>query len=198
MSGTKTEFTDQGYKEYITKYSNEELIAALKRRSQYREDAADFAIQEAIRRGIIHSEQDLFSEKFREEKGTFSWLPVPHTKDARERVKKSILRSLYITGLIPLAYGGLQLYRGVDFPAEIAIVFGLIWIALSVLLTRNLKKWIFYGLGVMDLGGGAFILQRIVGSVPSFFDFFAVIVLILMVLYSLVYFYRIARKDQEL
>ena len=195
----KTNRTDtyQGFKKIIASHTDEELVSVLKRRSQYRKEAVDFAISEAIRRGIIFSEQDLFDEKFSEEKHGFSWLPVPHTKDARGRVKKSILRSLFISGLIPLVYGAFQMYRGVDFPSEAAIAFGFIWILLVILLYREPKNWIFVVLGGLDITGGAFIIYRLISINPSFFDFFAVIVLVLMVLYSLAFYNRLTGIDQK-
>jgi len=185
------------FRELIRNYNDEELIKVLKKRSHYIPEAAEFAINEAIKRGIIHSEQDLFGEKFREEKQGFSWFPVPENAEARKRIRASILRSLVFVGAIPVIYGGLQMYKGEESLAETAVAFGLVWLLFSFLMTRKKVSWFLLVLGVADIAAGAFIIKKLFASGNPFMDFFVIIVVVLMVLYGLNFIRLIDIEDQK-
>ena len=60
------------FRSLIPDYNNDELINVLKKRKQYQKEAAEVAIQEAIKRGLIYSEQDLFADEFQDKVNTFS------------------------------------------------------------------------------------------------------------------------------
>lgn len=186
-----------GYEELIPKYSDEELLNVLKRRSYYTKKAADMAIQEAIKRGIIYTEHDLFSEKFREEKLLFSWFPVPQNTEARKKIKKSIIRSLIGTGLIPFVYGAFQIYRGYGEHAEIYVAFGLFWIILSILLTQNKTGWILLSLGVADMAAMVYSFQKLLVSSRAVIEYFILITISLMVLYGLIFLYKISKTESQ-
>lgn len=186
-----------GYEELTLKYSDEELLNVLKRRSYYTKEAADLAIREAIKRGLIYSEHDLFSEKFREEKLKFSWFPVPQNTEARKKIKRSIIRSLIGTGLIPFVYGASQIYRGYGEYAEIFVAFGLLWIMLSILLTRNKTRWILLFLGVADMAATVYSFQKLLVSGGAVIEYFIVITIFLMVLYGLFFLHKISKDESQ-
>lgn len=176
--------------------SDEDLLNVLKRRSHYRPEAVEVAIREAIERGMIHSEQDLFDERFQEEKVHFSWFPVPHNAKSRKMVKRSIVRSLVLTGLIPLVYGAYQFYLGKDEFAESAGIFGVLWIVLAFLLGRWRTESIVVALAAADILAGTFLIKYLIESGSPVIEFFIVIALMLMVLYGLIFYYLIDKKER--
>ena len=64
------------FRSSILNNSDEEILVILKKRKQYQPEAAKLAIQEAIKRGLINSEQDLFSEKFQEQSSKSFLFPI--------------------------------------------------------------------------------------------------------------------------
>lgn len=197
MLKAKLRENEPNFEDRISKYTDEELLDVLKKRSYYTNAAVNYAVGEAIKRGLIYSEQDLFAPKFKEEKMQFTWFPVPNNREARKKIKRSIIRNLIIAGLIPVIYGLSQLYRGEGEFAESAVIFGLLWVLLTYLLTRQKMKPILVVLSAADLLGGAYMIQYLIGSSSPVIEFFIVIVLMLMVLYGLIFYYRIAKADQK-
>ena len=63
---TKKITNKPGFKTLIPEYSDAELIKILKVRDHYQSEAIAIAVEEAIKRGIINSEQDLLAKEFRE------------------------------------------------------------------------------------------------------------------------------------
>lgn len=185
------------FEDLITACNNDELLSVLKKRKYYNRQAADFAVSEAISRGLIHSEQDLFDIKFKEENMQFSWFPVPNNQEARKKTKNSIIRNLIITGLIPAAYGLFQLYKGESEFAESALVFGLLWVLLTYLLNRQKLEPILVALFAANLLGGAFLIQHLIRTSGPVIEFFMVIVLMFLVTYGLIFFYMISKADQK-
>ena len=57
MEKSNEEYQIPEFKRIIASHTDDELRIVLKKRKLYRIEAADFAIQEAIRRGLIYSEQ---------------------------------------------------------------------------------------------------------------------------------------------
>jgi hypothetical protein len=121
----------------ISAYSDEELKIVLKKRKLYQKDAADFAIQEAIRRGIIFSEQDLFAKEYKHEPDKFSIFPTIENEKARAKFKKSISRSLLILGAIPAVFGGIKIFENQSIQGIIIFVFGVLWSLTSLQLMRK-------------------------------------------------------------
>ena len=115
------------FKQIIAAYSDDELRNVLKKRKLYQKDAADFAIQEAIRRGIIYSEQDLFAKEYKHEPEKFSIFPTIENEKARAKFKKSVSRSLLILGVVPLVLGGIKIFETQSIEGIIIFVFGVVW-----------------------------------------------------------------------
>ncbi len=109
----------------------------LKKRKLYQKNAADFAIQEAIRRGIIFSEQDLFAKEYKHEPDKFSFFPTIENEKARNKFKKSISRSLLILGAVPLVFGGLKIFEAQIFEGIVIFIFAVVWCFMSFQLMRN-------------------------------------------------------------
>ncbi len=125
------------FMQIIAAYTDNEIRNVLKKRKLYQKDAADFAIQEAIRRGIIYSEQDLFAKEYNYEPEKFSLFPGIENEKARVKFKKSISRSLLILGAIPLVFGGIKIFESQVLEGIIIFVFGVLWTFTSLRLMRG-------------------------------------------------------------
>lgn len=130
-------------RERMKKYSDEELREVLKKRKQYEKQAVHIAVREAVDRGLIHSEQDLFSETFSEVPSRFTLFPCPEKPHVRLRTVRSISRTLLVIAAIPLVFGVLkfQLHRYVEGTAM--VLAGLTWITASWMIYRrqDRKYW---------------------------------------------------------
>jgi len=114
----------------IRALSRDELITVLKKRKHYQPEAVEEAVKEALRRGIIKTEEEVESPEFDEPPGKFSLFPSPGSAEGRMRLFRSLLRGLMIPGLIPVINGVIKFQipeyvEGVGF-----ISLGVIWIAL--------------------------------------------------------------------
>lgn len=87
--------------ERYSEYSDEHILKILKQRTYYIPEAAQLAIDEALKRGLIKSEQDLLSEAFRVEELKFSWFPKPVNKANGMKISRSIGRSLVFAAFCP-------------------------------------------------------------------------------------------------
>lgn len=146
------------FKEIITGYSDDEIRKVLKKRKLYQKEAADFAIQEAIRRGIIYSEQDLFAAEFKHEPEKFSLFPTVENEKARGKFKKSISRSLLILGALPVVWGGIKIFETQSLEGILIFIFGAAWCLSAFQLMRSVKtKLIYFMFFLLILAAGYFV-----------------------------------------
>ncbi|WP_346854090.1 hypothetical protein [uncultured Draconibacterium sp.] len=177
----------------IPKYSDEQIIDILKKRDHYQPEAAKLAIEEAIKREIIHSEQDLFSEEFRVEELNRSMFPKIEDDSLRNRIRKSIARSLVISGLIPTVYGLVQFNAGQKLSGAHLILFGLLWIFISAQLIKAYKKvFVLILLVGLIVAVGFVSAQLILSANSKFMDFFISAVLFLLVGYGVVFLKKVS------
>jgi hypothetical protein len=167
------------YEGIIASYSDEELRKVLKKRKHYRKDAAAFAVQEAIRRGIIYSEQDLFAREYQDEPEKFSIFPTVENSTAKQKYIKSIIRTFIVIGVVPLVYGGVRAFETWSIEAVLMFVFGGVWIvaALQLKKTLNIKTvyfLLFLMLVVISYLVRVFIVQQYIYSVDVLFSVIAV------------------------
>lgn len=131
------------FRNLIPKYADGEIITILKKRKYYQPEAAELAIQEAIKRGIIHSEQDLFAPEFQEKKLQKQLFPAIEKMSSRIKIIKSIARGFVILGVLPIIYGFVLVNKGNQIEGGIVAFGGLVWIFCSALLLHRLsKKWL--------------------------------------------------------
>jgi hypothetical protein len=128
------------FKQIIAAYSDDEIRNVLKKRKLYQKDAADFAIQEAIRRGIIYSEQDLFAKEYNHEPDRFSLFPTIENPKARAKFKKSLTRSLLILGAIPMVFGAIKIFETQSLEGILIFIFGTAWSFSSYKLMQKTDK----------------------------------------------------------
>ena len=179
-------------KEIMAGHTDDELYDVLKKRAYYTDEAAEIAIAEAIKRGLIHSEQDLFDERFSEENMDFTWFPLPDKPESKERIRRSLGRSLVLCGLIPLIFGFLEINSGNEWQGRLILAFGITWIFLSSQILRYYRNIWFYLLLVADIACFAFVSLRLfLAKSILFMDLFIAVILFLLIAYALFFIRRI-------
>jgi hypothetical protein len=152
------------FKQIIAAYSDEELRIVLKKRKLYQKDAADFAIHEAIRRGIIYSEQDLFAKEYKHTPNKFSMFPTIENEKTRGKFRKSISRSFLVLGAIPLVFGGIKIFEMQSIEGILIFVLGAAWIFASYQLMRKLDKRLVVLLFVILVFAVAYVVKLLVST----------------------------------
>lgn len=195
MLQRKTRKTEPDFRKDIPNYTDDKIISILKQRDHYQPEAARLAIQEAIKRGIIFSEQDLFAKEYEVEELNFSLFPRIRRTKNQNKIRKSIARSLVICGVMPVVFGLLQTNKGNLLEGSIIVLLGVIWIYLSGQLIKWYHDLFVYGLLAESILGIGYIfiklfyLRRFV-----FFDFFIPSVLFLLIFYGLLFLKRVSES----
>jgi hypothetical protein len=141
--------SENDFEKIIGSYSDDELKKVLKKRKLYQKEAADFAIQEAIRREIIYSEQDLFASEFKHETEKFSFFPSIEDQNARNKYIKSITRSFIVIGVIPLLLGGIRIFGSLGIEPILMFIWGASWSIVSFRLYQSLNIKLVYVLMIL-------------------------------------------------
>lgn len=136
------EFWDR-LKVRMKEYSDEEILDILRKIRLYEPPAQRMAIDEAIRRKLIHSEQDLYSESFRAPRLKFTLFPSPDRKQTVLRIIRSMSRALLIAGVIPVIFGILKFQVAKFGEGSALVLTGLIWItsAWMVYTRQDQRYW---------------------------------------------------------
>ena len=114
--------------ERMQEYSDEEILAILTKLKLYEPEAQKIAVDEAIRRKLIHSEQDLFSPGFRPAPSRFTLFPHPEKKESILKIIRSLSRALLIAGVIPVVFGILKFQVAKYAEGSALVLTGLVWI----------------------------------------------------------------------
>jgi len=179
---------DIDFNTLISEYSDEKLISALKQRTYYNPEAEKFLVEEAIKRGIIFSEQDLLAEEYRVEDLHFSFFPSIKDNKIRARIRKSIARSSVIAGIIPVAFGLLQLNKGVTVEGSLILFFGLFWIFSSSQLVKAFHKlYVWLLLSASFLSMVYIVVRFILTKDTVFMDVFIPVIVFGFIIYGMVF-----------
>ena len=174
------------FKQIIANYSDEELRKVLKKRILYQKEAAGFAIQEAIRRGLIFSEQDLFAAEFKDEPVKFSLFPTIENEKARGKFKKSIARSLLILGSLPVVWGGMKVFQTQSLEGILIFIFGVAWIFTSFQLLRSVNIKLIYFMFLLLILATIYIVKFFISSVSlTTIDILVTVLLVGFVIYGI-------------
>lgn len=179
----------------IPEYSDERIVEILKQRDHYQPEAAKLAVDEAIKRGIIFSEQDLFSEDYKSKELGFSVFPPIKKEESRNKIRQSIARSLMICGVLSVAFGILQIYNGSSVEGGLIFVFGLVWVYCAAQLIKNYQKIFVYGILVEAIITMVYVVAKLV-LMQRFvvFDYFVPGALFLLVVYGLFFLKRVGEQ----
>lgn len=185
---SKVENNKSDFHSSIPDYSNEEILAILKKRKQYQKEAADLALHEAIKRGLIHSEQDLFSEEFKEMPETFSIFPIIENDNYKNKIRKSIARTFIITGVIPLVWGFLKINESQTLEGGLLLVLGIIWIFASSQLIRKGNLQMVNLLFVLFASSIIYIIKLFMAiNKPAIMDVFIPVIICLLIFYGILF-----------
>ena len=189
---SNTENQSEHFREVMQRHSDEELIKVLKKRKQYQPEAAKQAIAEAIKRGIINSEQDLFSEKFAEIPVKTRLFPEIENPVVRKKVRSSISRSLLLVGVIPLVWS-LARWNINTLPLSLMVLsFSLVWMSISVglLVSKNVR--FAYGLLFLLVPGLIFLVRMMLQNrFLLAYEIVVPVLLTVLILYGVGYLHKL-------
>jgi hypothetical protein len=192
MSNTEKEIQQPKFYTTIPNSSDEELLVILKRRKQYQLEAAQVAIKEAIKRGLIHSEQDLFSDKYEQSTSGYSFFPVIENERARNKTRRSIARVFLLAGAMPVIWGAIKIIGDLFFEGVLLVVLGLVWMFVSWKQFEEVDVKRINLLSLLLIVAVAYIARIIAGlQNPVFMDYFIPSLLILIFIYGLVFMRRL-------
>lgn len=189
MAGkSKNNYTNTDFIKLFEGYSEYEITEVLKKRKHYREEAATAAINEAIKRGIIHSEHDLFAEKYRVEPLNFSLFPNIGNTTSRLKLRKSMTRSLLFLGAIIIVWGVWEIYRHNFIDGAGFVLAGAIWNIISYSFFKSVKNQKIYVLfTIQGISAVYAAIKLATYKNLVFMDVFIVVVLFGFVVYGLIY-----------
>lgn len=180
------------FKEVMGTLNDEALTEVLRKRNLYQPEAARSAIDEAIRRGLINSEEDLLSEKYRIQPLKTRLFPEIENEHLRVKIRKSISRSLLISGILPLIFGAIRIQSGNLNEAALILIFGFIWSAFSFRLMKSFSRNIICFLLILA-GISLFYIIRLLAGQPgiNLIDKIAVSFFYLLLFYGLLFLLRL-------
>jgi hypothetical protein len=183
------------FRKRIAACSNEELKEILRKRMHYIPEAAQFAIGEAIKRGIISSEQDLLAPEYRTSEPGFTWFPRIADLKQRARIRKSISRSLMFAGFIPTVFGLMEVLEHNLSEGLLIMAFGLLWMFMAIQLFRFYNRYYVFMLLFENLAGTFYAVYRLMEKgATTALDYFAIGAFFLLVTYGLL-FMKLMRRE---
>ena len=185
---------NSGFEEIMGNMDDQALYNVLKHRNDYIPEAVKVAIHEAVKRGIIPSEHELPSaESDKNSSGSLLFPEIGNTV-IRNRIRKSISRSLTIAGIIPAIWGIVRLNEGFETEGLIILAFGIIWIGSSVRLMQQFSKknvTLLFGLSAISF---LYITRLMIGlSSSGFLDWFIILMIYLLISYALLFILRLQK-----
>ncbi|MBN1820285.1 MAG: hypothetical protein JW833_06195 [Prolixibacteraceae bacterium] len=182
----------------IAEYCDEEILNILKKRKHYNPNVARMAINEAINRKIIYSEDDLLSEDFKVEPLKFRIFPEIEKKEIKIKLIRSLTRGILLTGIIPTILGFLRLSENKMAEAFILLCLGGVWIVSAALLMKTYQSRFIYL--IMGMGGLSviYVVNILLQLKPfSFLDLLVAIILYGVIYYSLLYINSLLKKIKK-
>lgn len=183
-----TDNARQSFQSKFSNFSDDEIAIVLKKRNHYQKTAVEVAVQEAIKRGIIHSEEDLLSAEFNVKPMPFTFFPKIENEKARLKTLKSMSRSLLIVGAVPTIWGALKVYRGHLYEGLILLILGLIWISVSFQMMKTVSSRGVSVLLVIFVAAVFYVSRLLWANIfTSVTDVFISVIFCLLALYGLLY-----------
>jgi len=179
----------------MKEYSDEEIYSILRKHKLYEPPARKLAIEEAIRRGLIHSEQDLLREDFSPDPSGFTIFPSPDKTETVFKIVRSMSRAILVAGVIPVVFGILkfQVFKYVEGSSLVLV--GLIWMTSAwMIFTRQERKFLSPLFVIAFLG--AIYVARILILLKGLrtMDYVIPAILFVVVFYILFYLRALLRK----
>lgn len=186
------------FNEKIAGCTDDEIIEILKKRRYYNPVAAGIAISEAIKRGLINSEDDLLAEEYRVKPLRFSLFPAVANQESREKLIKSLSRGILLAGILPAALGVYKFTEKHLFEALFLFCVGVIWVVSSFLLLKYKRKsFVNLALSMAVFAAGYIAWYFLMAKYVRRMDVFVAIIFFGLVFYCLFYLNSILSKNQS-
>lgn len=185
---SKTNKSQTDFKADIPEYNDEEILEILKKRKYYQSEAVDLALEEAYKRELIYSEQDLFNEDFEHEPLKFGLFPNIEDEQNKNNIRKSIARGIFITGIFPVIWGFLRLNAGNPVEGGMLLILGILWMFLSANLIREYNLQMVNGLFSLAVLSVVYLVVFLLNaSGIIFMDVFIIVALYGLLTYGLLF-----------
>lgn len=126
------------FQERYSDYSDNQIMEILKNHKDYKESAVSAAVQIAIERQLIHSEQDLMAPEFQSVTPVgVKIFPVITNSYYYKKTVASIFRVLFIVGIMPLIFGLMKYAEGKITMTINALIIGSVWLLMTYFLQRT-------------------------------------------------------------
>lgn len=190
------EFWDR-LKVRMTEYRDEEIMDILRKINLYEPPARKLALEEAIRRKLIHSEQDLFAPDFAPKKLKFSLFPSSEKRETVTRTIRSLSRALLLAGVIPVIFGILKFQVAKYGEGSALMLTGLVWISAAWMVYTRQDHRYWSPLWIITLLSAAYV-ARILILLKGLrtMDYVVPAILFLVVFYCLFYLRFLLKKSR--
>ncbi len=181
--------TEVDYQEKYKQLGDAEIGEILLKRKSYQPQAAQAAIQEAINRGILQSEQDLFSEKYNPPASRSGFLfPDISNPEQKTKILSSIQRILYISGVIPFVFAGKNYFHENQSSVIAFVGIGAGWLFLCLMLSKTRNKLILNLMLVFLITACGYAIHSIsINKSPEAMNLITIIATFLILLYCVLF-----------
>lgn len=182
------------FNQSIPELGDEEIIKILKLRKHYQPEAARSAISEAIKRGIINSEQDLFDKQFDTEPVHRKIFPEIENENARNKTIKSISRALLLVGILPVVWGFLKVNEKHILEGAVLLLFGVLWVFSSASYRKKVNFQLIWLQLILLHFAAAYVVKILIDlKISAIMDFVIPGVLYLFIGYGLFYLRKLGK-----
>ena len=180
---------DNSYEYKLREVSNEQIISILQYRNHFQPLAVEAAINEALKRNIISSVNDLNKKAFQPQPVRFrSLFPIGTSNAHTFAIFKSLCRIFYGFGLLPAIFSLVQFTNHKIYSGLIALVFASSVFYIVNRLEKTLKpiySTLIMGLNIPAIAYAFYYLAS--KGIPSIMDAFAISIVIIVLLYTTSY-----------
>lgn len=189
---SKQQEPETDFKADIPEYPDEEIIEILRKRKYYQAEAVELATEEALKRELIHSEQDLFDEEFHAETLKFGLFPSIEDEKNKRKIRKSLARGILISGILPTVWGFLKINEGNNLEGTLLLTGGVLWIMFAARLIQALNIKLVNALFVLTGFSIIYVVKfLLLENSFVFMDFFIVTLLYGLLVYGLVFLHKL-------
>lgn len=187
------------FHERYANYTDAQILEILKNQKDYQENARSAAVNIAIERLLIHSEQDLLSPEFQNSRSTkLSLFPEINTAYHHQRLVNSIFRFLYVLSFLPVVYGVLKYSEGNIDQTIWGICIGVVWLLMVILLKRTQKTVVLAPLfGILILLGVSSSFKIAANHPIRILDLVILIIGMILPAYLLIYVKKLIQNKPE-
>jgi len=177
----------------LREVSNEEIINILRFREHFQPHAVREAIKEALKRGIISSIEDLDKDEFKSQPiPQKSLFPINALQSQNVTILKSLCRIIYVSSVIPLIFGILQIIDHKFISGIITLLFTFAIIFCTYKLEKERKTFYSQLLLFINVPTIGYLLYFLfTQGIPKKMDIFAALVVILVILYATLYLHKL-------